>query len=199
MIPRRWKYSDLEFIVAEAMRKLPYGDDRFRIRGAPSILAVQSAFFPPEDNEMDFSDRDFLCGDEQIEAEYKEEITQIEKLMYEHKLPLSFKRRSDHEPTQRFREAISIRAHAMHLWDTYAVPWRVRDDDIYIIYPPRDMNGSPIIRKYKKKEFVRRISEKLADVEAEKSRITLVKDTLMISTFILAMIMGFIIFSILGN
>lgn len=87
----------------------------------------------------------------------------------------------------------------MHLWDTYAVPWRVRDDDIYIIYPPRDMNGSPIIRKYKKKEFVRRISEKLADVEAEKSRITLVKDTLMISTFILAMIMGFIIFSILGN
>jgi len=77
----KWKYSDLEFLIHEEKRNLSNPNERFNIRSTPPRMAISNTVSTPSYVEKLYSDRDILCGNEQIEADYKEEISQIEHLM----------------------------------------------------------------------------------------------------------------------
>jgi hypothetical protein len=161
-----WKYSDLLFIIEEAMKNLERSD-RFRTFGCPPRLAIAHTFCAPDENAMDLSDRGILCGSEQIAAEYKEEISQIEHLMYVHKIPVQTKRKSNTEVRQMFDDALNRRAFAMNLWEVYGIPWRFKGEKTYIIHPPRDLNGSPVIQEMTTFDFISTQLDRLSDAEGE--------------------------------
>jgi|GEM_PF-3481448 len=165
-----WKYSDLLFIIEETIKNLETSD-RFRTFGCPPRLAIAHTFCAPDESAMDLSDRGILCGSEKIAAEYKEEISQIEHLMYVHKIPVQTKRKSNTEVGQRFLNAINRRAYAMNLWEIYGIPWRFKGENTYIIHPPRDINGSPVIQEMKTFDFISKQLNRLSDAECEVSKL----------------------------
>lgn len=169
-IPAKWRYQDLEFVIEQTRKELANGSDRFSLRRNIPANATSRTLSKPSEVDMLYSDRYFACGNEQIEAEYAEEIHHIEHLLHVNKVPLKLTE-PDTDEWQKVEQAIRYRSIAMTLWDLYAIPWRFRGDKVFVINQPRDTQGSPVIRELTKKFFVDEHLSRLADAENEISKL----------------------------
>ncbi len=163
----KWNYSDLRPIILEAKKNLPRSDERFSTRGFVPSMAISQTTIPPSDTEMLYSERGFLCGNEQVEADFNEEISQIEKLLRIHEVPLVSRRKGTCEASQKLVDAVNRRSHAINIWTFYAIPWRFDGDLTHIIDPPQDINGSPVIRSLKTSDFIESHLTRLSEAESE--------------------------------
>jgi len=172
-VKANWRYGDLCFIVAEAQKALERGDQRLSAstRWWPA-LAITRTGGSVDEVEWLKSDRMMDCGNEQIEAEYFEEVRLLESLMAKHGVHIADKApKGMAEVGEKFIKAIGRSARAAVLWDLYAIPWRFRGDKVFIIHAPRDLNGAPVIHEMDKEGFIRRQMTATAEAEAEVARL----------------------------
>lgn len=171
-VKANWRYRDLCFIVEEAQKTLEQGPERLSAsKYGPPSLALGRTGDSVDELEWLKSDRMMPCGNEQIEAEYFEEVRLLESLMAKHGVPIAGKAPKDMgEAGQKLVQAVGRSARASALWDLYAIPWRFKGDKVFIIHPPRDLNGSPVIREMSKDGFIRQQMKSLAEAEAELMR-----------------------------
>jgi hypothetical protein len=143
---------------------------------------------------MDLSDRGFQCGNEQIEAEFFEEVRLLGSLLYNHKIPIPVSRAIRDGKAQKFVEAVNRAAHALTLWELFAIPWRIRGEKVYIIHAPRDVNGSPVIHELDKKHFIEAHMRRLAEAEDEVTALEAKQRRWSVAFFALAGVVVFTVF-----
>ena len=110
------------------------------------------------------SDYGMPSGNTVIEKEYYEEITTIEKIMREMDVPIKladWQSGSKLESVEKMMKGLNLRAYAIQMWDWYAIPWRMHGKSVYVIYPPDDVMGTPIIYGYSADYFLRTLVEKM--------------------------------------
>lgn len=118
---------DLAFVVEEAIRRLPNGEARFAVAKYPLGHACLSDFYGPDLNEQISSDYGMPAANKEIEQEFFEEITTLEKIMVEADVPIKladWQAGDKLEPAQRMYEGLNRRGYAIQVWDWYAIPRR---------------------------------------------------------------------------
>jgi hypothetical protein len=155
---------DLSFVIEEAIRQLPNGESRLAVFDFPLSHACFSEFYGPDISERLSSDYSMPSGNDEIEKQYYEEITTIEKIMVETDVPIglaAWQSRSKIESFEKMMKGMNRRAYAIQMWDWYAIPWRLRGDTVHMIYSPHDVMGTPIIHSYAADHFFRLLAEKM--------------------------------------
>lgn len=153
---------DLKHVIEEAIRRLPHGKTRLAVSNFPLSYACLSELYGPDISERLSSDYSMPSGNEEIEKQYYEEITTIEKIMVEIDVPIrlaNWQSRSKSEPAEKMMKEMNRRAYAIQMWDWYAIPWRLSGDSVHVIYSPHDVMGTPIIHTYPAHHFLRSLAE----------------------------------------
>lgn len=154
----------LAFVIEEAIRRLPNGETRLSVTNFPLNYACLSSLYAPDFQERLASDYGVPAGNDEIEREYYEEITTIEKIMEETDVPITladWQSGSKLESAERMYKGLNRRAYAIQMWDWYGIPWRFHNGAVHLIWSPHDVMGSPIIHSYPPSVFLRGLAEGL--------------------------------------
>jgi len=81
-------------------------------------------------------------NNEDVQKDFYEEIDLIVKLIDECKIPIKFKYTSAN------RRLLSKRNIALQVWKWYAIPWRFKNRNVYIIWAPWDLLSAPTIEEW---------------------------------------------------
>jgi hypothetical protein len=155
---------DLAFVIEEAIRQLPNGESRLAVSDFPLSYAFLRKFYGPDISERLSSDYSMPSGNDEIEKQYYEEITTIEKIMVETDVPIGladWQSNSKIESVEKMMKGMNRRAYAIQMWDWYGIPWRLHGDTVHMIYSPHDVMGTPIIHSYAADHFLRSLAEKM--------------------------------------
>jgi hypothetical protein len=189
--------TDLAFVVEEAIRRLPNGEARFAAAKYPLGHACLGMFHGPDFMEELNSNYGMPAANKEIEHEFLEEIATLQKIMEEADVPADWQAGAKSEAAQRVNKGLNRRAHALQVWDWYAIPWRYKNGVIYLIWSPRDVFGSPIIHSYLVNDFLRGLAgkqEALFNQAAQNSkRLALWKNIGIISLTVLGILLFLLI------
>lgn len=155
--------------VEVVISKLDNGQNRFSTRSKPQLPLNSVCFidFPaPDYSERLISDYGMpsKSNNKDIEKEYFEEVTLIEELIEEYKIPIDLSdwQKGDlHDFVKDINKNLNRRNLAVQIWQWYAIPWRYKTDSVYFIRQPQDIMGTPIIQEYPVGYFLTRLSENL--------------------------------------
>lgn len=155
--------DDFKSLIEKAIKELESGESRLSISDLPPKYSCLNGFSVPDFSEMLSSDYAMPSRDKDVEKDYFEEITLLEKLMEDAEITINLEdwQKTEIESARNMHKRLNRRAHAIQLWDWYAIPWRYRDGIIYIIWPPRDALGTPIIHSYPVDHFLTILSSVL--------------------------------------
>lgn len=170
MFPKKWRYRDLEFLLKEAVAKLDGGEFRFTTSRPPIGCIFNRTFGRMHTEE---SDRGMLQGNEQIEAQYMEEIDFLTNQMNELEICHSKSDKRSSAAAEKVSRILARRANAMNLWELYGIRWRWHGDSVYLIHPPEDVGGSPIVVKYRREDFNMKMANTLSEVISENEKLLL--------------------------
>lgn len=152
------RIEDLKYIIEEAAKVLPNGEQRFDIYNFKYNHQdlCHRYFNQPEIDERIASDYGIPTAEKDIENDFYEEISTLEKLLEKHNVEINL---ADWQKTTidsgiKLFKGMNRRAYAIQLWENYAIPIRYRNDYIYIIYAPQDVMGTPIIHSRSVKFFI---------------------------------------------
>jgi len=158
---------DFKPLIEEAIKKLKNGENRLAVSDYP-LYACLNVFGTPDISERLLSDFGAPSKNKDIEADYFEEITLLEKMMADANVPIGLadwqKRITNkYESMEEMFKPFNRRAFAIQLWNWYAIPWRYKNNEIHIIWSPQDVMGTPIIRSYSVDFFLSHFSSILAE------------------------------------
>ncbi len=135
-----------------------------------SDVPMRPAWFPqylaPDNSELLMSDYGLSASeDELIAGQFHEEVDAIREWLC-----------GQFEPVgscalERVREGVNRKAQALAIWDWCAVPLRQNKGFIYRIWSPRDVLGSPTIRRLPIQEFLARAAQQSASDALERGRL----------------------------
>ena len=121
-----------------------------------------------------WSDYGMPSGNKELESDYFEEITLLVKLLEESNLTYFPNSQKDKlGKLMEYDKVLKRRAIAMNIWNTYAIPWRFKNNTVHIIFSPTDIMEKPIIDSYDVSSFIKIIAiilEQRASNEIEKSK-----------------------------
>ncbi|HHW68937.1 MAG TPA: hypothetical protein GX747_01170, partial [Tenericutes bacterium] len=143
-------------LIEEAIKKLKNGENRLAVSDYPLKYACLNGFNTPDFSERLSSNYRMPSENKDIEADYFEEITLLEKMMADANIPINFAdwqkgtkiESSIQDTVEKMHKGLNRRALAIQLWDWYAIPWRYKNNAIHIIWSPQDVMGTPIIHSY---------------------------------------------------
>ncbi|MBP9019441.1 MAG: hypothetical protein WBJ37_06625 [Bacteroidales bacterium] len=138
-------------LIEEAIKKLKNGENRLTVSNYPLKYAFLNGLDTPDISEMLYSDYGMPSENKDIEADYFEEITLLEKMIADANVPIypaDRKKGAKIESAEKIFEGLNRRAFAMLLWNWYAIPWRYKNKKIHVIWSPQDIMGTPIIHSY---------------------------------------------------
>jgi hypothetical protein len=143
--------QDFKGLIEEAIKNLKNGDNRLAVSSYPLKYACLKGFNTPDVSERLSSDYGMSSENKDIEADYFEEITLLEKMMTDANVPIKladWQRSIKTESAEKMYKGLNRRAFAIQLWDWYAIPWRYKNNSVHIIWSPQDVMGMPIIHSY---------------------------------------------------
>ena len=143
--------KDFKSLIEKAIKKLKNGENRLAISDYPLKYACLNGFTTPDFSERLSSDYSMPSSNKDVEVDYFEEITLLEKMMEEEGVPIrlaDWQKGAKIESTEKMYKGLNRRAFAIQLWDWYAIPWRYKDNSIHIIWSPQDVMGTPVIHSY---------------------------------------------------
>lgn len=143
--------QDFKPLIEQAIKELENGDSRLAVSNYPLKHACFNGFHLPTPSERLSSDYSAPSDNRSLEIDYFEEITLIEKLIVEAKVPINlsgWQKSKTNESGEKMFKDLNRRAYAIQLWDWYAIPWRYKNNAIHIIWSPQDILGTPIIHSY---------------------------------------------------
>lgn len=155
--------KDFSFVIEEAIKRLPDGENRFALSDYPLSHICLKDFYAPDIAEYLKSDYGRPSSDKEIEKDYYEEISTLEKIMIDADVPISlsdWQTGTNSEAGKRLFKGINRRAYAIQMWDWYGIPWRFKDGFIHLIWSPSDVMGSPIIHSYPVENFLSNLTIK---------------------------------------
>ena len=151
-------------LIEKVIKKLKNGENRLAISDYPLKYAYLNGFSAPDTSERLSSDYSMPSGNKDIETDYFEEITLLEKMMADADVPINladWQKGSKIKSASKMYKGLNRRAYAIQLWDWYAIPWRYKNNSIHIIWSPQDVMGSPIIHSYPTDFFLTNLSSVL--------------------------------------
>ena len=159
---------EYDIIIQRAIVRLPNGDYRLTNSDYPLSLACSDELYDkPSHGEYVASGYGVKSTNKDIENDYYEEISTIEKLLEEENIPipiegkpLSIDTKESWELWKKIEKANNLRALAMLLWYCFGIPWRYKNGFIHFIWSPIHLNSSPIIRSYQVEDFLHMIAIK---------------------------------------
>jgi hypothetical protein len=149
--------QDFKSLVEDLMIKLKNGEGRFTISNYSQKDTCLNNFPHPDISERLSSDYGVSSDNKNIETEYFEEITLIEKILEDKNFPIKladWQKRAKIESAEKMYKGLNRRAYAMQIWDFYAIPWRYKNNSIHVIWSPHDIMGTPIIHSYSIDSFL---------------------------------------------
>jgi hypothetical protein len=166
---------DLKHVIEEAIHRLPNGKTRLAVSNFPLSYACLSGFYGPNISERLSSDYSIPSGNEEIEKQYYEEITTIEKIMVEIDVPIrlaDWQSQSKSESDEKMRKEMNRRAYAIQMWDWYAIPWRLTGGSVHVIYSPHDIMGTPIIHTYPANHFLSSLADMMEKQHSQAEKLS---------------------------
>jgi hypothetical protein len=139
---------DLVPVIEETIKRLPNGDSRILASKFGLSRVCLAGFGTPDITELINSDYSMPSANKEIVQQFYEEVGVIEKVLEEMKIP-----------NRRDLDSLNRRAYALKIWEIYAIPWRFYNDAVHLIWAPRDLVSSPIIRSYPTSYFLRELAE----------------------------------------
>ena len=155
--------KDYSPIITEAIKRLPHGEQRLTLSEYPLSEVCLRGFYAPDFSEELKSDYRISSEDNELEEDYYEEISTIEKIMTEAGVPIGladWQKGAKQEFAEKMHKGLNRRAYAIRMWDWYAIPWRYKGGLIHIIWSPRDLFGTPIIHRYPVVYFLTNLTSK---------------------------------------
>jgi len=149
--------KDFGFIIKKAAKRLPDGESRFFISRYPIGHACLSGLYEPHFGERLSSDYGMPSEESEIEKDFNTEILTLMDLMKEADIPIDladWQSGSKSDAGQKMYKSMNLRAYAMQFWDWYGIPWRYKSGFIYLIWPPTDVLGTPVIHRYSVQDFL---------------------------------------------
>ena len=164
----------LEFkpLIKEAIKKLKNGENRLAVSNYPLKYACLNDFTTPDFSERLSSDYSMPSGNKDVEADYFEEITLLEKMMADANVPIKLADWQKSELGEKMFKGLNRRAFAIQLWDWYVIPWRHKNNATHVVWSPRDVMGTPIIHSYPTDFFLTNFSSILEN-QAENQEIVM--------------------------
>ena len=153
--------KDFKLLIEKAIKELKNGENRLAVSDFPLKYACLHGFSTPDISERWSSDYSMPSGNKDIEADYFEEITLLEKLMKDVNVPINladWQKGTKIELAEKMYKGLNRRAFAIQLWDWYAIPWRYKNNTIHVIWAPQDVMGTPIIHSYPADFFLTNLS-----------------------------------------
>ena len=148
---------DLASVIEEAIRRLPDGELRLTIADSPLRDVCPGSYWL--DGKDGFLRKSIPSGNDDIEEQYYEEITTIEKIMVENGVPIELADGQSDLNDELF-EKENRQYYAIQLWDWYAVPWRLRGDTVHMIYSScYNYLSPPDIHSYDAEYFIRSLAK----------------------------------------
>jgi hypothetical protein len=139
-------------IMKRIWSEIPDANQRFPIEGRPINRSYCFRAYLPDPGELLQSDIGCLKSDPDMVQEYMEEISLLEQYIEESEFKVGISDWQKSNP--QLWGPLNRRAAAMDLWARYAIPWRIRGNFVYLIYPPRDvLGGIPVVRKIEIAKF----------------------------------------------
>lgn len=157
-------------IIEKAVESLKNGETRIGSSGNTDKFDILHFFGNPDFSERISSDYGLKSPEyEDIAEDYLEEIECIEKLISEADIPI---RKAEWQKTRsesgdKMFKSLNLRNLAIQLWDWYAIPWRLKNGFVYIIYAPHDILGTPVVHCYSVNEFVQLLTHSVEEQARE--------------------------------
>ena len=144
-----------EFPLDELIASFPDGNNRF----VNSKVSLRFTWFPfIEDFNESILSRYGVTEDvnDEILSEFytKTKIINEILLRFNIKPKLSDWQKSDSEAVQNLYYGLNRNAMAFSIWDSFAVPIRLHGENVYRIWTPQDVMGSPIIKSIPLRHFM---------------------------------------------
>lgn len=161
-------------LIEEAIKKLKNGENRLAVSDFPLKYACLNGFSAPDISERLSSNYSIPSGNKDIEADYFEEITLLEKLMADANVPINladWQKGTKIESAEKMYKGLNRRSFAIQLWDWYAIPWRYKNGAIHIAWSPQDVMGTPIIHSYPTDFFLANLSSVLENQAENQAKI----------------------------
>lgn len=162
-------------VINKAIEMLQEGDKRFTSANKVPFKDVIDEF-----SKVTLADKnlwlnyDMPSTSKNIEFDYFEEITLLVKLLEEaDSSHLKNCKKDNAGRLTEYDEVLKCRAAAMKIWDNYAIPWRLKNNNVHIIFSPNVITGKPVIGTYDVSSFLKIIAvilEHRAGNELEKSK-----------------------------
>ena len=152
---------DLVPILNLVRTQLQRADDR--IADKPTFLKLSWWPRSPSFDERLTSDYGSASGQPALTEEFFDEVTAIQEALEKlgiHAPPPSWMGRS--EVAQRLGRSLNQRATALGIWDQVAIPVRFRNNQVFRIWAPDDVMGTPIVDSMSVSEYVRLSAENSA-------------------------------------
>lgn len=177
-------------IIQSAIARLPNGEERLYVSGVPLSDTLLARFSSPDLTEMFLSDSGTPGAHPAIGEEYEEEINTIEKLID------GFIKKAQQsgdlpDAVEELWRGKNIRAWAMRIWDWYGIPWRFRGGNIYLIFSPQDLFGTPIIHCYEPSVFMQELASKVWSIQKKAKRLEVVGAVTVIAMIVIVFVMAF--------
>ena len=156
--------SQREFPIDELIASFPDGNNRF----INSKVSLRFTWFPLiEDFNDRFSSNYAVTEDlkDEILSEFYTEIKTINEILlrFNIKPKLADWQKSDSEAVQNVYYGLNRNAMAFSIWDSFAVPLRLYGENVYRIWTPHDVMGSPIIKSIPLRHFIQLTALKTAE------------------------------------
>ena len=170
--------NKFESLIEEVIKELKDGENRFII-SKYSLHSLQGAYFSKftdlTPSEQLLSDYGISSGNKIIENDYFDEIALLEQKLKEKNIPINlanWQTRSGIEAIKEIHKTHNRRAHAIQLWDQHAIPWRYKNNMIYVIWSPHDILGKPIIHSYSVDSFLIKFTSILEERAKNEAKIS---------------------------
>jgi hypothetical protein len=160
---KKLQIKDFGFLIEKAVERLPNGESRFFISRYPIGHACLSGLYQPDLGERLSSDYGMPSEETEIEKDFNTEILTLVDLMKEADVPIDladWQSGSKFEAAEKMYKGMNMRAYAIQLWEWFGIPWRYKNGFLYLIWPPNDVFGTPIIHGYSINNFLEALTNK---------------------------------------
>ncbi|MGO9530771.1 MAG: hypothetical protein ACLP3B_06280 [Syntrophobacteraceae bacterium] len=190
--------EDHAALIRVAIPRIQGGTQRLSV--APIADSMKILLEPPHIVEWDDQDYGVSKDISVISSQYYEEIKIIETLLIEMVQLGQFEiiqQVFEKAGNDKYARNRAIAGYARQLWRDHAIPIRVNDGKICVIWPPEDVLHSPIVHEYNPGEFFAATGNTVLEIrkafEREKKKVAIWKriGTLSIVVFALLGLMGF--------
>jgi hypothetical protein len=153
------------FDIDSVIKALPDGNRR--LTHTPTHLSL--SWFPdelaPHFGEEIMSDYGMPTEHTDLEADFNKEVDAIKQWLEDNNVEgkLLDYEKSDIPSVRKMFESIDRRSQAISLWNRYAIPLRIKKNWVYRIWAPRDIYGSPMIKRIRIEEFIMLVAEKTSE------------------------------------